>query len=113
MIQNQHYKNKEKLRGVFLKIIILKNFSFLLLTKSDISFSPETPIQFCRRAARLAPRGIDFSYVVLGEGLEPSRPYGHTILSRDRLPFRHPSRNLFFASYCQNVHLAIFFARWT
>src|SRR3989338_5097793 len=42
----------------------LKNFSFLLLTESGISFCPKNSVQFGRRAARSAPRGIDFSYVV-------------------------------------------------
>ena len=42
----------------------LKNFSFLLLTESGISFCPENSVRFGRRAARSAPRSIDFSYVV-------------------------------------------------
>ena len=50
----------------------LKNFSFLLLTESGISFCPENSVQFGRRAARSAPRGIDFSYVVRPVGLEPT-----------------------------------------
>src|SRR3989339_92130 len=48
----------------------LKNFSFLLLTESGISFCPENSVQFGRRAARFAPRGIDFSFLVPGGRLE-------------------------------------------
>jgi hypothetical protein len=28
---------------------------------------------------------------MLGEGLEPSSPYGHQLLRLERMPFRHPS----------------------
>lgn len=50
----------------------LKNFSFLLLTESGISFCPENSVQFGRRAARFTPRGIDFSYMVPPAGFEPT-----------------------------------------
>lgn len=64
------HKSQEAASAAFCKC--LKNFSFLLLTESGISFCPENSIQFGRRAARLAPRGIDFSYVVPGVGIEPT-----------------------------------------
>ena len=50
----------------------LKNFSFMLLTESGISFCPENSVRFGSRAARFAPRGIDFSYVVRPVGIEPT-----------------------------------------
>jgi len=46
------------------KEFILKNFSFLLLMGSRISFYPENSVRFGRRVARNVQRGIDFSYMV-------------------------------------------------
>ncbi|OHA39548.1 MAG: hypothetical protein A3I97_00180 [Candidatus Taylorbacteria bacterium RIFCSPLOWO2_02_FULL_44_35] len=59
-IKTQEAENHRLLTENF----ILKNFSFLLLTESGISFCPENSVRFGRRAARSAPRSIDFSYVV-------------------------------------------------
>ena len=68
-------KPKTETQESFCSKSVLKNFSFLLLTESGISFCPENSVRFSRRAARSAPRGIDFSYVVLGVGLEPTRDF--------------------------------------
>lgn len=35
---------------------------------------------------------LNYTRMVLEEGLEPSRPRGHRILSPVRLPFRHSSK---------------------
>jgi hypothetical protein len=57
--------NENRNSLAFLFRIYFENFSFLLLTESGISFCPENSVRFGCRAARFAPRGIDFSYVVL------------------------------------------------
>ncbi|TSC94637.1 MAG: hypothetical protein CEN87_358 [Parcubacteria group bacterium Licking1014_1] len=51
---------------------ILKNFSFLLLTESGISFCPENSVQFSRRAKRGEPQKLDISYLVPRVGVEPT-----------------------------------------
>jgi hypothetical protein len=67
-------RNKKSALSLILKsnIGFLKNFSFLLLTKSGISFCSENSVQFASRAARNAPRDINFSYVVPRERVELS-----------------------------------------
>jgi len=47
----------------------LKDFSFLLLTESRISFCPENSIRFGRRDPPKVGRGIDFSCLVLNSKL--------------------------------------------
>ena len=61
---------RDKMETVSTKLIrTSQNFSFLPLTESGISFCPENSVRFGRRAARFAPRGIDFSYVVPPAGI--------------------------------------------
>ena len=79
-----YHKSQEAASGASWEC--LKNFSFLLLTESGISFCPENSVRFGRRAARNAPRGIDFSYVVPKEGVEPSSSREQQILSPSCFP---------------------------
>ena len=65
-------KTKTETFQSFCSKINYENFSFLLLTESEISFCPEKSVRFGRRDPPKAGRGIDFSNVVRVEGIEPS-----------------------------------------
>ena|SRR3989344_8215287 len=56
--------NEKRNSASFFLDEFMKNFSFLLLTESGISFCPENSVRFGRLARAKPARGIDFSYVV-------------------------------------------------
>ena len=93
------YSTKKENVAVWNRIYHLEVFekiSFLLLTESGISLCSENSVRFGCRAARSAPRGIDFSYVVPRRGLEPPWPCDRYHLKVVRLPISPPRHKTLF-----------------